>query len=137
MKNVVRKLFFGSAVVVLSAVVAGITANSVVGGDVDEKASLSENGSGFMTQLASYDGGDGDGLSRIDLTKAAEKSVHAVVHIKSTENSKTRTVRRAPDIYDFFFGDGNPREQTIRTQPRVGFGSGVENNRENRLYNLE
>jgi Do/DeqQ family serine protease len=62
---------------------------------------------------------------RVDLTDAADKSLHAVVHIKSTENSKTRTVRTAPDIYDFFFGDGMGRQQEIRTQPRVGFGSGV------------
>ena len=61
----------------------------------------------------------------IDLTDAADKSIHAVVHIKSTQNSKTQTIRRAPDIYDFFFGDGMGRQQEIRTQPRVGFGSGV------------
>ena len=42
-------------------------------------------------------------VKHVDLTGAAEKSVHAVVHIKSTQKSKTRTVRRAPDIYDFFF----------------------------------
>ncbi len=125
MKNVVRKLFFGSAVVVLSAVVAGITASNVIADKGEEKKTVSQNVDGFMTRLASYDGNNSTAVSHIDLTEAAEKSVHAVVHIKSTENSKTRTVRRAPDIYDFFFGDGNPREQTIRTQPRVGFGSGV------------
>lgn len=123
MKNVVKKLFFGSAVVAFSAVVAGITANSIIDSKGQEGWASSEARGGFMTRLASFDGGDG--LSRIDLTDAAEKSVHAVVHIKSTQNSKTRTVRRAPDIYDFFFGDGTPREQIIRTQPRVGFGSGV------------
>ncbi len=123
MKNVVKKLFFGSAVVAFSAVVAGITANSIIDSKGQEGVASPEARGGFMTRLASFDGGDG--LSRIDLTDAAEKSVHAVVHIKSTQNSKTRTVRRAPDIYDFFFGDGTPREQIIRTQPRVGFGSGV------------
>jgi Do/DeqQ family serine protease len=30
-----------------------------------------------------------------------------------------------PDLFDFFFGDGMGRQQQIRTQPRVGFGSGV------------
>ena len=125
MKNVARKLFFGSAVVVLSAVVAGITASNVIADKGEEKKTVLQNVDGFMTRLASYDGNNSRAVSHIDLTEAAEKSVHAVVHIKSTENSKTRTVRRAPDIYDFLFGDGNPREQTIRTQPRVGFGSGV------------
>lgn len=122
MKNVVRNLFFGSAVVVLSAVVASVTANGVVGNNVVESSASCESQGGFMTRLASYDGGN---VSHIDLTDAAEKSVHAVVHIKSTQNGKIRKVRRAPDIYDYFFGDGEPREQVIRTQPSVGFGSGV------------
>ena len=30
-----------------------------------------------------------------------------------------------PDLFDFFFGDGMGRQQQVRTQPRVGFGSGV------------
>ena len=43
------------------------------------------------------------GLTRVDLTAAADKSLHAVVHIKSTEKSKTRVIQRAPDIYDYIF----------------------------------
>ncbi len=39
----------------------------------------------------------------VDLTQAAENSLHAVVHIKSTQEAKTRTVQQAPDIFDFFF----------------------------------
>lgn len=121
MKKIVRTLFVGTLVVVSSAVVAGVTANRVM--EKNPAAVVVENTTGgLITRTAAY---DGDALSRVDLTDAAEKSVHAVVHIKSTQNSRTRTVRRAPDIYDFFFGDGTGREQTIRTQPRVGFGSGV------------
>ena len=56
---------------------------------------------------------------------AAENSLHAVVHIKSTQLGKTQTVTQMPDLFDFFFGDGMGRQQQIRTQPRVGFGSGV------------
>lgn len=61
----------------------------------------------------------------VDLTEAAEISVHAVVHIKSTQLSKTKTVQEMPDIFDFFFGDGRGQQRQIQTQPRVGFGSGV------------
>lgn len=61
----------------------------------------------------------------IDLTQAAESSVHAVVHIRATELSKTRTVQVQPDFFDFFFGDGRGQQRQIQTQPRVGFGSGV------------
>lgn len=121
MKKIVRTMFFGTLVIVSSAVVAGVTAYRIM-----EKNStvvdVDNSDCGIITRTVAYDGG---ALSRVDLTDAAEKSVHAVVHIKSTQNGRTRTVRRAPDIYDFFFGDGTGREQTIRTQPRVGFGSGV------------
>ena len=61
----------------------------------------------------------------VDLTQAAENSIHAVVHIKSTQLSKTQTVQEMPDIFDFFFGDGRGQQRQIQTQPRVGFGSGV------------
>lgn len=121
MKRTFRNLFLGAAVVVVSAVVAGATAYAVSG--TTTAVVEQENETPLITRLASFIPGDGKGYE--DLTYAAEKSVHAVVHIKSTQNSKVRTVRRAPDIYDFFFGDGSGREQTIRTQPRVGFGSGV------------
>ena len=61
----------------------------------------------------------------MDLTQAAESSLHAVVHIRATQLSKTQTVQEQPDIFDFFFGDGRGRQRQIQTQPRVGFGSGV------------
>ncbi len=62
----------------------------------------------------------------IDLTNAAEASVNAVVHIKSTQLGKVQTVQQPMDIFDYFFG--NPyggRQRQVQTQPRVGFGSGV------------
>ena len=61
----------------------------------------------------------------VDLTQAAENSLHAVVHIRSTQEAKTRTVQQAPDIFDFFFGDGRGQQRQVQSQPRVGFGSGV------------
>jgi Do/DeqQ family serine protease len=67
----------------------------------------------------------GNSMQPIDLRAAANKAVHAVVHITSKQNSKIRTIERQPDIFDFFFGDGQGRRQQVRTQPRVGFGSGV------------
>lgn len=66
-----------------------------------------------------------DALQPVDLRAAASKAIHAVVHIASKENSKVRTIQRQPDIFDFFFGDGQGHRQQVRTQPRIGFGSGV------------
>ena len=119
---VFRTIAIGFATIAFGVTVAAATAYFIT----NKKAVSNEQESGkvensFITKAAYSD----TSFKHVDLTDAAEKSVHAVVHIKSTQNSKTRTIRRAPDIYDFFFGDGTGREQTIRTQPRVGFGSGV------------
>ena len=121
MKKIVKNLLLCVIVVAVSIVAATITSSKIIDGVKLSEADTQAEKPTFLTRTVSYDGG----LQRIDLTDAADKSVHAVVHIKSTQNSKTKTVRRIPDIYDFFFGDGMGREQTIRTQPRVGFGSGV------------
>ena len=122
MKKVIRGLFLGAVVVLTSAFVASATVDRTAGKNGETAGECAH--SSVMTYKAAYDGGQ-NVMQRVDLTDAAEKSVHAVVHIKSTQNSKVKTIRRAPDIYDFFFGDGIMREQQVRTQPRVGFGSGV------------
>lgn len=62
-----------------------------------------------------------------DFTEAAEKAVHAVVHIKSI------TVREAQyqqmpsnPFFDFFFGPGQRQgREYIEPQPQIGSGSGV------------
>lgn len=62
-----------------------------------------------------------------DFTKAAENSVHGVVHIKSTaKGSASSRQPQAISPFDFFFGDpygGSNRGRSA--QPSVGFGSGV------------
>lgn len=119
----IKKLFFCVAVVALSATVASLTTYKVI--EKDNYAKVKDSKTvGLQMQKAAFTQSSTP-LERVDLTEAADRSVHAVVHIKSTQNSKTQTIRRAPDIYDFFFGDGMGRQQEIRTQPRVGFGSGV------------
>ena len=60
----------------------------------------------------------------VDLTDAAEKTVHGVVHIKSTVKSRTQTYQEMPDIFEYMFG-ARPRQRQYRTEPQVGYGSGV------------
>lgn len=66
-----------------------------------------------------------------DFTKAAESSVHAVVHIKSTvkaQPAQQRQRQRAIDPFEYFFGFGDRDGQDFQygnPQPAVGFGSGV------------
>lgn len=50
-----------------------------------------------------------------DFTEAAEKTVHAVVHVKNT------AIKNVQNPYDMFFGRGNG----IRKREQVGTGSGV------------
>lgn len=124
MKKVIKNALFAFTVIATSGVVAGYTAYNISGNEIIEVVGeTTANTNGFITK-ASFTASP-DGLQRVDLTEAADKSVHAVVHIKSTEKGKTAVIRRAPDIYDFFFGDGMGRPQRVQTQPRVGFGSGV------------
>ena len=57
-----------------------------------------------------------------DFTEAAQKTIHGVVHVKTT---KTPTQRRQQyiDPFEFFFGFGN--REMGPPKPQVGFGSGV------------
>lgn len=123
MKTTIKKIFGYSALMLGSAIVAGITTYALM-----EKHSVKENiitmqqESGFAMPTALF---DGKTTQPVDLTDAAENSIHAVVHIKSTQLGRTQTITQMPDLFDFFFGDGMGQQQQIRTQPRVGFGSGV------------
>ncbi len=126
MKKNFLKVLTVLSVVAVAAVAGGVTAykvsnNNVVAASGDE-FDREFNASGNVSLIA--DGG-GTPASPVDLTYAAEKSVHAVVHIKSVEHSKTQYVQEMPDIFDFFFGDGQGRQRKVETQPRVGVGSGV------------
>ncbi len=60
-----------------------------------------------------------------DFTKAAEKSMDAVVHIKATESRESAATRqreqRVSDPFQYFFGQSYGYQQ----QPRSGTGSGV------------
>lgn len=125
MKRISKNILGISLLVLLSAGVAGITAYKVA-----ERSNNLESVRTFnevfeqnpLTQTVAFNRMD---AQPVDLTIAAESSVNAVVHIRSTQLSKTRTIRRAPDIFDFFFGDPRGGERQYQTEPRVGFGSGV------------
>ncbi len=63
-----------------------------------------------------------------DFTKAAENSIHAVVHIKSTVKGQESQGQRSSGnpFFDHFFGFGDEDSYGGRSaQPSVGFGSGV------------
>lgn len=113
-----------AAGVLLSSAIGGFTAYKLMAKQQTENSTFSElfQQNPDNIRLA---GLSAVNAQPIDLTQAAESSVHAVVHIRATELSKTRTVQVQPDFFDFFFGDGRGQQRQIQTQPRVGFGSGV------------
>lgn len=65
---------------------------------------------------------EGTGVPPADFTRAAERSMDAVVHIKASESKRSAMERqrnmRQRDPFSFFFGEYEP-------QPRSGTGSGV------------
>ena len=126
MKQTTKNILGIGAVVLLSAGVAGVTTYTMLKPENRDSLSFNEQ---FRqnpgARLAAY---DAINAQPVDLTQAAENSLHAVVHIKSTQQSKEQTVTvRDPfaEIFGDIFGNGGRQQRRVQTQPRVGFGSGV------------
>lgn len=124
MKQTVKKVVGVAAVVLLSSGVGGYTAYKLLSNEREASATFGELFQQNPDNLR-LAGLTATTAQPVDLTQAAEISVHAVVHIRSTQLGRTETVRTMPDIFDFFFGDPRGQERQVKTQPRVGFGSGV------------
>ncbi len=124
MKRTTKMVMGVAAGVLLSSAIGGFTAYKLMARQQMENAAFSElfQQNPNNIRLAGLSAAN---VQPVDLTKAAESSVHAVVHIRATELSKTRTIQTQPDFFDWFFGDGRGQQRQIQTQPRVGFGSGV------------
>lgn len=125
MKRTTRNILMVGVIVLLSSAVAGLTTYSILKSGDNASVSTSYEQM-FKTnpsvKLAAF---DSMAAQPIDFTLAAENSIHAVVHITSTELSKTRTVQQVPDFFERFFGIPEGRQRQVQTEPRVGFGSGV------------
>ena len=124
MKKATKFVMGATAMIAVSAGVAGITAYSVL--QSEEKSTASSFYDSFeaapVLRTAAM---DANTMQPVDLTKAAESSLNSVVHIMATERSKTQVVQSTPDIFDYFFGDGRPRQYQRQTPEKRGFGSGV------------
>ena len=126
MKQTTKNILGVGAVVLLSAGVAGVTTCTMLKPENRDSLSFSEQfRQNPNARLAAY---DAINAQPVDLTQAAENSLHAVVHIKSTQQAKEQTVTvRDPfaEIFGDIFGNGGRQQRRVQTQPRVGFGSGV------------
>ena len=123
MKTTIKKILGYSALMLGSAFVAGVTTYKLLEKhSMQDSVATTQKEDVWAMPTALF---ESKSTQPIDLTEAADRSIHAVVHIKSTQLGRTQTIQQMPDLFDFFFGDGTGRQQQIRTQPRVGFGSGV------------
>lgn len=123
MKQTTKTIGKVAAIALLSSAVAGITTYNLRPEPATGNESFSDLfPQSVQTMPTAFNGVTGQ---PVDLTKAAESSIHAVVHIKATQLGKVQTVQMQPDIFDFFFGDGRGQQRQVQTQPRVGYGSGV------------
>lgn len=125
MKKNFVKVFGVLCVIAVGALAGGVTAYQVSNKNIDKNYADEFDKEFNVSGNASLISDTTNPGTPVDLTYAAEKSVHAVVHIKSVEHSKTQYVQEMPDIFDFFFGDGSGRQRKVETEPRVGVGSGV------------
>ena len=127
MKQTTKNILGVGAIVLLSSGVAGLTTYKLLqSNDSAKETSFNEI---FQqnpnVKLAAF---DAINAQPVDLTQAAENSLHAVVHIRSTQEAKTQTVDvRDPfaEIFGDIFGGGGRQQRQIQSQPRIGFGSGV------------
>lgn len=127
MKQTTKNILGATAIVLLSSGVAGLTSYTLM-----KKERPSETFESLFNQNTSsayWAGFSSVSAQPVDLTVAAEKSVHAVVHIRSTQTSKVQEVEVRDPLYDFFGdffgGRGGTQKRQIQTPERTGFGSGV------------
>ena len=128
MKKTIKLVLGATFMLALSAGVAGVTASCMMQSqEVNKPVAFEE----MFPQNPNYTLAalDAVNMQPVDLTGAAERSVNAVVHIKSTQESKTETVTVRDPFYEFFgdmFGNrGGGQQRQVQTPERVGFGSGV------------
>jgi len=109
------KKIFGS---ILIAIIGGMIALFVYT-FIFEKPEIKSDSGSANQELVKFTNlpGNFEGKN-LDFTYAAERTVHAVVHVK-TITERTRSVRNP--LYEFFYGDQYYRNP----QPMLGFGSGV------------
>ena len=126
MKKTTKLILGGMAVALVSAGISGLTAYMMMPEEQSKALAFDE-----VFQVNPYTklaGLDATNAQPVDLTKAAENSVNAVVHIKSTQESKIQTVTVRDPLYEFFgdiFGNRGGIQGQVETPEKVGFGSGV------------
>jgi len=119
-KTKVLTLFLG---VVAVSVASSMTTSYISNRNSDEP--LFKGNPSIPAQYTSYTGAPAVG---VDFTKAAELSVHAVVHVKVKTPMETQSFGGFPNdpLFEYFFGQPNQSQRKQQETPmQEGSGSGV------------
>ena len=92
----VTKIVAYSVVLICCCVGASVIATNLVNKKNNKVVYVSEPGAPYSTLPSAYLAASGK-MQPVDLTEAAEKTVHGVVHIKSTVKSRTQTYQEMPE----------------------------------------
>jgi len=123
MKKAIR-IVLSSVVLISCCVIASVITTHIVNKKGNNVVYVTEQGAPYTT-LSQASMASAGKNQPVDLTEAAEKTVHGVVHIKSTVKGRTQQVYGdIPDIFEYMFG-ARPRQRQYQSQPQVGYGSGV------------
>ncbi|MDR1257709.1 MAG: Do family serine endopeptidase [Tannerellaceae bacterium] len=128
MKRILKNALGIALLAVISvAVTVGATtyliSKKYLSGPHEISSTESEYGFKQPTQMVNY---NTVAAENIDFTTAAEKAIHAVVHIKATTKSRSQSgARQYIDPFEYFFGFGDRGSRQRPSQARVGYGSGV------------
>lgn len=127
MKKIWKNTLGVLTIIAASAAVAVGTSTYMLNSKQSESSYSIETEYGFKQQPVHYANYNSIAAENIDFTVAAEKSINAVVHIKSVANMKgsQRGGQQYIDPFEYFFGFGGRGGQQFQPQPRIGAGSGV------------
>ncbi|MDR0835617.1 MAG: Do family serine endopeptidase [Tannerella sp.] len=115
-----KNLMYAALIILVSGGVAAFVTAKLIGEKTGVNPLTGESVSSVFHQPLQDVIYTGVAAENTDFTYAAEKTVHAVVHIRVS--TTVSTGQQYMDPFDFFFGYGDQRP---RQQQRVGSGSGV------------
>ncbi len=108
-----RNVIFTILIAIAGGLIAVFAYTKLVGPPETVVTYRDQNSAWYTSMPEDFD------AEKFDFTYAAERTVHGVVHVKTTRERERREIR---DPFEFFFG---PRQREIEPEPVVGFGSGV------------
>ncbi|MDR2147808.1 MAG: deoxyribonuclease HsdR, partial [Tannerella sp.] len=125
-----KNLMYAALIVLISgAVAAAVTAHVIKGQTGVNPFSTGDDGQSAFKHPLQEVMYTGVAAENTDFTYAAEKTIHAVVHIEvsATVSSRGRGGDDYFDPFEWFFGPGNGYRDRQPRQPqqRKGLGSGV------------